>query len=209
MGARGSNVSEDEPDQNNPNQLPNVSDKMATGEFVRDNVRWMLRVANQYLRDVALAEDAVQTAFGKIFAKSDQFKGQVRIQAWMHRIVINEALMILRKRKSLKEDSSIDQFLPEFDSLQCRLESPWTKVPTPEELLISDQSQKFVLTAVTELPDTYRVVLLLRDIEEHTTAEVAEMLEISEANVKVRLHRARAALKALLEPQMRDEKFSQ
>jgi len=202
-------VGKEEPDQNNQNQLPDVDDKKATALFVRVNVRWMLHVANQYLRDTALAEDAVQTAFAKIFAKSDQFKGQVRIQAWMRRIVVNEALMILRKRKSFKEDNSIDPLLPEFDSWHCRLAAPWTKVPTPEELIVDEQSRRLVMTAIDNLQDDYRVVLLLRDIEEHTTAEAAETLGISEANVKVRLHRARSALKVLLEPQMREGRFSQ
>ncbi len=200
-------MGKEEPDQNNLNQLPNVADKKATALFVRDNVRWMLHIANQYLRDTALAEDAVQTAFAKIFAKSDQFKGEVRIQAWMRRIVINEALMMLRKRKSLNEDNSIDPHLPEFDSLHCRLEAPWTKIPTPEELLVNEQLRQYVMTAIANLQDDFRVVLLLRDIEEYTTAEAAERLGISEANVKVRLHRARAALKILLEPLMREGRF--
>jgi len=197
----------DEPDQNSANQVPPPSDKMATAEFVRANIGWMIQVAVHYLRDLALAEDAVQNAFTKIFAKSDQFKGQVRIQAWMRRIVINEALMILRKRKSLKEDNSIDPLLPEFDRWQCRLEAAWTKAPNPEELLIDGQTRHLVTDAIDRLPDAYRVVLLLRDIEEQTTTEVAEALEITEANVKVRLHRARAALKSLLEPQMREGRF--
>ncbi len=201
-------MGEDKPDQNNLNNVPDASNKEATATFVRANIRWMLQVAVHYLREFALAEDAVQNAFAKIFAKSDQFKGQVRIQAWMRRIVVNEALMILRKRKSLKENNSIDQFLPEFDRWQCRLETSWTKVPNPEELLINDQTRQFVMAAIGKLPDAYRVVLLLRDIEERTTAEVAETLGISEANVKVRLHRARAALKTLLEPQMREGRFS-
>lgn len=58
---------------------------------------------------------------------------------------------------------------------------------------------------IDTLPDTYRIVLVLRDIEELSTAEVAEMLELTEANVKVRLHRARAALKKLLEPLLRGQ----
>lgn len=207
-GYAGVEVGEDQPGQNKLNHVPNASDKKATAAFVRVNIRWMLQVAGRYLRDVALAEDAVQSAFVKIFAKSDQFKGQVRIQAWMRRIVVNEALMILRKRKSLKENHSIDPLLPEFDRWQCRLEPPWTHVPNPEELLITDQTRQFVMTAIGKLPDAYRVVLLLRDIEEQTTAEVAETIGISEANVKVRLHRSRAALKTLLEPQMRQGRFS-
>ncbi|AKS46714.1 RNA polymerase, sigma subunit, ECF family [Octadecabacter temperatus] len=188
--------------------LPDASDKEAVAGFVRENIQWMMQVALHYLRDIPLAEDAVQIAFSKIFTKSDQFKGQVRIQAWMRSIVVNEALMILRKRKSLKEDNTIDPLLPEFDKWKCRVEMPWVNVPNPEDLLITEQTRQTVRAAIDKLSDAYRVVLLLRDIEEQTTAEVAEALEISEANVKVRLHRARAALKTLLEPQMREGRFN-
>ena len=69
---------------------------------------------------------------------------------------------------------------------------------------MTKETRQTVLQAISELPDSYRVTLLLRDIEERSTAEVAELLDISEANVKVRLHRARAALKSLLDPAMRN-----
>ena len=86
---------------------------------------------------------------------------------------------------------------------RCRIEPPWQQPPSPEQLLMSDQTRRAVLEAIGQLPDAYRVTLLLRDIEELSTAEVAAALEVTEANVKVRLHRARAALKSLLEPLMR------
>lgn len=111
--------------------------------------------------------------------------------------------MALRKRRSLKEDHSIDPLLPEFDQNDCRIEARWSEMPTPEKLLMTKETRQIVLEAIDKLPDAYRVTLLLRDIEERSTTETAEALGLSEANVKVRLHRARAALKTLLEPYLR------
>jgi RNA polymerase sigma-70 factor (ECF subfamily) len=192
-----------EPAPASDGSVPDAADRAATNAFVRAHIGWMLQVSRRYLGDAALAEDAVQSAFSKIFAKSDQFQGKSSIRSWMRSIVVNEALMLLRKRRSLKEDHGIDDLLPSFDEDDCRIEAPWTQAPTPEKLLITKETRQIVMDAVAKLPDAYRVTLLLRDIEERSTAEVADTLGISVANVKVRLHRARAALKTLLEPLMR------
>lgn len=183
--------------------VPDVSDQIKTIAFVRQHTGWMLRLARCYMADAALAEDAVQSAFSKIFDRSDQFEGKSSIQSWMRRIVVNESLMLLRKRQSLKKEDSIDLWMPEFDDNKCRIEEPWSAIPNAEQLLMMSETRDIVMNAIDRLPDVYRIVLLLRDIEEHTTAEVAVRLEISVTNVKTRLHRARAALKTLLEPQMR------
>ena len=168
-------------------------------ELVRDNIGWMLGLAGRILGDDDLAKDAVQLAFSKIHLKVDQFEGRSQPKTWMHRIVVNEALMILRKKKRANEQS-IDHLLPIFDTRGHRLpDSPITE-KTSESVLSSKQTVTLVRKSISELPDAYRVVLQLRDIEEMTTAEVSSLLEITEANVKVRLHRARTALRRLLEP---------
>ncbi len=190
-------------DLNDETDIPDASDRARTQVFVRTHIGWMLQLARRYLRETALAEDAVQNAFTKVFAKADQFEGKSGIRGWMRRIVVNEALMLLRKRKASGDDAAIDLLLPRFDRNDCRIEEPWSTLPTPEQLLVNKQSRQLVLDAIDNLPASYRAVLLLRDIEERSTAEVADLLEISEANVKIRLHRARAALKSLLEPVMR------
>jgi len=156
------------------------------------------------LRDQGLAEDTVQAAFASIFRTLGKFEGRSSLKTWMHRIVANQALMQLRKARRLQE-TSIDALLPEFDASGCRVEEAWRIVETPEALLAKSQTKGAVLALIDTLPDTYRIVLVLRDIEELSTAEVAEMLELTEANVKVRLHRARAALKKLLEPLLRGQ----
>ena len=123
---------------------------------------------------------------------------------WLHRIVVNSALMKLRTQRRLNE-GSIDELMPAFDGNGCRIEAPWQEIETPERILERAQSSDMVLRAIERLPDDYRIVLMLRDIEELSTRETAELLDCSENAVKVRLHRARAALKGLLEPLLRGE----
>ena len=177
-------------------------DRVITEQFVRQNAAWMLAVARRILRNNSHAEDAVQNAFASIFKNLNSFDGRSRIKTWMHRIVVNHALMVMRKKRRAKE-TSIDELLPQFDDSGCRIEDRWTTIQTPEILLQQAQTRKKTLEQIDLLPDKYRNVLLLRDIEELSTAEVAQTLELSQANVKVRLHRARAALKKLLEPLIR------
>ncbi|MGJ8598137.1 RNA polymerase sigma factor [Sulfitobacter sp.] len=171
--------------------------------LVRANIGWMLGLAGRILNDHDLAKDAVQLAFSKIHLKIDQFEGRSHPKTWMHRIVVNEALMILRKKKRANEQS-IDQLLPSFDARGMRVPVPHVTAETSETALHSKQTVSIVRELISELPDAYRVVLQLRDIEEMTTAEVSDFLEITETNVKVRLHRARTALKSLLEPMFYD-----
>ena len=179
--------------------IDNQSSPASFEELVRDNIGWMLGLAGRILDDQDLARDAVQLAFSKIHLKMDQFEGRSHPKTWMHRIVVNEALMILRRKKRANEQS-IDHLLPSFDAHGLRIEVPSGAGGTSETILYSKQTTTIVRETIAELPHSYRVVLQLRDIEEMTTAEVAQVLEISETNVKVRLHRARSALKKLLEP---------
>ncbi|NIA70029.1 sigma-70 family RNA polymerase sigma factor [Pelagibius litoralis] len=179
------------------------SDAHAT-RFVRANAGWMRAVAFRLVRDDGLADDCVQEALIKALRNIGKFEGRSKLTTWLHRITVNEALMKLRNRKRLQEDL-IDPLLPDFDENACRIEAPWTKRSTAEEILSQAEQREVVLSKIRDLPESYRIVLMLRDIEELDTAEVAEALGISEGNVKVRLHRARAALKKLLEPLLRGD----
>jgi len=173
-------------------------------ELVRANIGWMLALAERLLRDRGLAEDVVQESFVRAFDGLANFEGRSTVESWLHRITVNTALSKLRQVKRLAEQP-IDEHLPEFDRHECRIESPWSHLASVEEIMESDDLRRRVYVAIDALPDAYRVVLQLRDIEEYDTSEVAALLDITEANVKVRLHRARAALKKLLEPVLRTE----
>ncbi|MEP2631798.1 MAG: sigma-70 family RNA polymerase sigma factor [Hyphomicrobiales bacterium] len=175
-------------------------------QLVRAHADWMLSAAVRILRDRAHAEDAVQVAFTKIWSKLHAFEDRSALGTWMHRIVVNEALMILRKIKR-RNERSIDDLLPVFDEGGFRVELEKNSPATPEALLSRRQTHDHVRDAIMTLPDKYRLVLCLRDIEGFSTVETSKALELSEANVKVRLHRARAALKTLLEPHIKGQKL--
>jgi RNA polymerase sigma-70 factor (ECF subfamily) len=192
------------PKQNKTTAQSTSEDAVAAEQLVRDNIAWMLALAERMLRDRGLAEDAVQEAFISALRGLSRFEGRSSIKTWLHRITVNASLTKLRQLKRLGEQS-IDEHLPEFDRQDCRIEAPWPYLATVQEILENAELRARVTAGIDELPDSYRIVLQLRDIEGYATGEVAALLEISEANVKVRLHRARAALKKLLEPILRGE----
>lgn len=172
--------------------------------LVRAHIGWMLALAENILHDRGLAEDAVQEAFISAFRSLPEFEGRASLKTWLHRITVNAALTRLRQVKR-RAELPVDDLQPEFDAYDCRIETPWTYLTSVQEVLESESLCERVNDGINALPDSYRIVLQLRDIEGYDTAEVAELLDLSEANVKVRLHRARAALKQLLEPMLRGE----
>ena len=172
--------------------------------LVREHIGWMLQLAERLLMDRAMAEDAVQDAFLAAFRGIADYQARSSLKTWLHRITVNSALMKLRQAKRLNE-TPIDDFLPEFDANECRIEAQWSRLADAETIVESEHRRHAVRTAISRLPQDYRIVLQLRDIEGYDTAEVAAMLDITASNVKVRLHRARAALKKLLEPLLREE----
>ena len=173
-------------------------------QLVRENAGWMLVLAERMLNDTALAEDVVQEALINALKGLHRFEKQSTLKTWLHRITVNAALSNLRKRKRLAEQS-IEELLPEFDQYDCRIERPWTHLASVHDLVENDEIRAHVAEGIRALPDSYRIVLQLRDIEGYDTGETAELLQTSQSNVKVRLHRARAALKKILEPILRGE----
>ncbi len=181
-----------------------AGEERAYEEMVREYSGQMLAVARRFLRSEEDALDTVQEAFISAFRALDRFEGQSKLSTWLHRIVVNSALMRLRK-KSRRAERSIEELLPQFrsDGHPARPMNPWR-----EDVAVALEAQEaraLVREKIDELPDPYRTVLLLRDIEEYDTRETAELLEITENAVKTRLHRARLALRNLLDPYFRGE----
>ena len=189
-----------------PEALPGdaTSSAIDAEHLVRDNIGWMLVLAERLLGERGLAEDVVQESLVRALEGLAGFQGRSSLKSWLHRITVNMAITKLRQLKRLAEQP-MDEYMPEFDAYDCRIELPWSRLATVEEVLESDYARRHVQEAMVKLPDAYRVVIQLRDLEEYDTNEVAALLDISEGNVKVRLHRARAALKKLLEPLLRGE----
>ncbi len=185
-------------------QDPSEKEAIPAERMVKENIGWMLALAERMLGERALAEDVVQDAFLSAFRKLETFEGRSSLKTWLHRITVNAALMKLRAQKRLAEQF-LDHLLPEFDGNECRIESPWRHLASVEDIMANEQIREVVVAKIAQLPEYYRIVLQLRDIEGYSTAEVADVVGISVANVKVTLHRARAALKKLLEPILRGE----
>ena len=178
-------------------------EEAAYEELVRRYGGRLLAVARRFLPVEEDARDAVQDAFLSAFRGLRSFEGHAQLSTWLHRIVVNASLMKLRTRRR-KPEQSIEELLPGFleDGHLERPASPWRS----EELDPAEQSElrDLVMRSIHELPEGHRNVLLLRDIENLDTEEAAELLGISPGAVKTRLHRARQALRELLEPHLRE-----
>jgi len=173
-----------------------VGDNAAWEEFVRENAGRMLTVARRLLRNEEDAGDAVQEAFVSAFKSMGEFESRAQLSTWMHRIVVNACLMQLRKRKR----KGLGQLLPGFDETghHAQPTTEWTNDPS-DDAERSDVRQQ-VRACIDRLPEPYRTTLMLRDIEQFDTEETAELMACSMECVKSRLHRARCALRTLLEP---------
>ena len=161
----------------------------------------LLSVTRRILRDEEAARDAVQDAFVSAYRSRKQFKADSRVSTWLHRIAVNAALMKLRSQRR-KPETPIEGLLPEFteDGHHADRFVAWTE---PADVTVSrKETAESVRRAIDRLPESYRTVLLLRDIEGLDTEETAKMLKITPNAVKIRLHRARMALRALIAPSL-------
>lgn len=169
--------------------------------LVRSHSGRMLSVCRRILRNEEEAKDAVQEAFVSAFRAISRFEGTSQLSTWLHRIAVNASLMRLRSKKRRPEES-IDDLLPSFQEDGHARVEPRDWSPSALQMVETRETREFVRSCIDRLPEMYRTVLLLRDIEERDTAETAEILGVSEGVVKVRLHRARHALRGLLAPRL-------
>jgi len=181
-----------------------AGDDGAFDELVRVAGGRLLAVARRMLPREEDAQDAVQEAFLCAFRSLDRFDGRSRLTTWLHRIVVNACLMKLRSQRR-RPERPIGDLLPKFleDGHQRNPSRPWK--PDDECGIEREEVRALVRARIEELPEPYRVVLLLRDIEELDTDETAHVLGISGAAVKTRLHRARQALRGLLDPHFAED----
>ena len=177
------------------------SDPEAFETVVREYGGRMLAAARRLVGTEEDARDAVQEAFLAAFKSIHSFAGAARLSTWLHRIVVNAALMKLRSRRRRREDS-IEDLLPRFRDDGCWSESPATWGMPSDGVLERRETRTVVRRAIERLPASYRTVLMLRDIEELDTDETATALGTTRNAVKIRLHRARQALKSLLDREL-------
>ena len=182
-------------------------DKLRKGDadafesFVRLFASRAMRISRRILQNEADAADAVQDAFLSAMGSLGEFRADCQLATWFHRIATNAALMILRS-KIRRDARSIEDLAPTFYADGHRIGPKPTWEQTPDKILERAERSQMVLEKISQLPEDSRNVVLLRDIQQESTAEAAKQLGVSESVVKTRLHRARQALRSMLEEEL-------
>ena len=170
-------------------------------ELIRPYERSVYMMALSYMKNEADAEDVAQEAFLKAFHHLSSFRAEARFSTWLVGIALNEARSRLRREGVLRMES-IDDTQEEGGPVSPAILRDWREVPS--EALERKEVRQMLQKAITNLPEKYREVFLLRDVEELNIVETAAALSITVGNVKVRLHRARLMLQKQLSPLLRN-----
>jgi len=145
------------------------------------------------------AEEVVQDAFWTVVRKIDSFRGESAFGSWLYRIVTNASYQKLRGRQSRRDELSLGDVLPLFDERGCHAAPVADWSPRADDPSIRVELRAALTAVIDELPAAYRTVLVLRDVEGRSNAEIAEMLGLSLCVVKTRAHRARLFLRKRLD----------
>jgi RNA polymerase sigma-70 factor, ECF subfamily len=165
-----------------------AGDNAAYAQLVLVHTDGMTAVARRFFGDTPDAAEAVQDAFVSAFRAMNAFEGTAKLGTWLHRITVNACLLKLRGRKR-------SRLVPLED------EAHVTDTPASDNALSQTEMRSRVRAGVEQLPEAYRTVIQLRDLEGLSTEETAARLGTNCGAVKTRLHRARQALRTILEPQ--------
>jgi len=163
---------------------------VAFDRLYRDHVDRIYRFAQRLCGQVEDAQDLVQDTFLNAYRGLEGFRGDAQVSTWLYRIAARACLRLRRKRKGEPgRELSLEEFIPTSEG-EFRLQVP-TDGLTPEEALENKELKRALHQAIQKLPNKYRVVLVLRDMEELTAKEVGTIMGLNERAVKSRLHRAR------------------
>lgn len=159
---------------------------------MRRHNQQLYRAARAIMRDDTDVEDILQQAYLNAFAHLEQFEARSHLSTWLTRIVINEAYARRRRLSRLPAAPAVADGSDKTPPIEERVVSP---LPTPEQQAYAGELQRVLEAAVDDLPDIYRVVFVLRDVEGMSTSEAGAALALGDEAVKTRLHRARAMLR--------------
>lgn len=148
----------------------------------------LFRITRSILGNDGEAEDVTQDAYVRAYTHLDQFAGRARFSTWLTKIAVHEALARLRDNRRFVRIDAETESTEDLVSLE-------SKTPSPEQEVMTRTMRIVIEAAVDSLPEIYRSIFMLRDVEGMSTAETAECLDLSEESVKVRLHRARSLLR--------------
>lgn len=188
----------------NPEAALLQGDHAAFEAMVRRETPRLYRVILRMVRDEDEAESLVQETFLQAYKGLDGFRGNSKFSTWLIGIGLNLARSALRKRKreTVLSGEDIERMQPTFRmGRYAKKPRDWK----PHQHLEANEQARVVHEALGRLPDHYHAVITLRDLEELSTAETAQILDLTEVNVRVRLHRARQALRAVLEEQFEEK----
>lgn len=162
--------------------------------LVRRNNQKLYRVIRSYIKDEAEIEDLMQDTYVKAFTKLHQFKLEASFSTWLVRIGINETLA------RLKEKGKLYDLNGQSDDLKSDLifEIPDDKQPNPQDKMIRNEAKQLLENAIDQLDIKYRTVYMMKQVEEMSLKDIATALNLTEANVKVRIHRSKEMLKEKL-----------
>jgi len=179
-------------------------DVAAFEQLVKRYDRKLFRIAQHITHNREDSEDAVQEAFLKAFQHLGEFREDSKFSTWLIRITLNQALMKLRKlRRAAKEVSLEENYQAGEEALPIEV-ADWA--PDPEQLYRASELRGILIKTLSELRPVLRAVFVLRDIEGLSTAQTAEVLNLSQVAVKARLWRGRLQLRELLNSYFRKER---
>jgi RNA polymerase sigma-70 factor (ECF subfamily) len=194
-----------------------VGDESAFMELIHRYHRSLVRLARRYVSSQAVAEDVAQEAWVGVFRGIDRFEGRSSLRTWIYRILTNTA-----KTRAQREARSVpfaslggdheaavdaDRFRPAGDEWAghwVSFPSQWSDLP--EQRLLGEETRRVIEVAIDRLPPNQAAVIRLRDVEGFSSAEVRDLLDISEANERVLLHRARSKVRAALERYLEEDR---
>lgn len=179
-------------------ELARQRDGGAFRAIMQRHNRRLYRVARSVLSDDSEAEDVVQEAYLRAFSHLSEFRGEARLSTWLTRVVLNEALGRLRKRRPMLDLKDVDAIDEQGEARIIFL--PGARPSSdPEAATARAEVRRLLEQAVDRLPEKFRVVFVLRDVEEMNVEETAAHLGLRPETVKTRLHRARRLLRQSLD----------
>lgn len=166
-----------------------AGDKQMFEILLRRYNQRIYRVIRSYITSDEETQDIMQEAYVKAYTKLDQFKNQAAFSTWLIRIAINEALQEIRKKKRTLTDRDSTEKLDVLTNFSGK------SAMNPENQTIVSETKRLIETAVDRLPEKYRMIYMLQQVEGLSNTEIADCLHITDSNVKVRLHRAKTLIK--------------
>ncbi len=189
------------PDRDEPAMIADIlaGDTELYHELIRPHERSVYMMALSLMKNEADAEDVAQEAFIKAFRYLARFRAEAKFSTWLISITLNEARSRLRRQATVRFES-LDTPPDDDGHIAPALLRDWRELPS--DIVERDEIRELLQKAVQNLPEIYRQVFLLRDVQELTVNDTASALAISISSVKVRLHRARMMLQKQLTPQL-------